>query len=269
MKSQPKASHDVSAVLWAAVRTVVVWWIVNRLLVRVPLKWRIVGGFGLALVLVLVFRAPEWAFPVFVATLGLVTAGVRHGNPSGARGVIVGWDKTVAENPTLQRVLRGSRARLESETRSGFAVALRLSHGHTLREVEGIRDNLESMFGTPAGGLAIAGDPTAANLVTIAGGDQRRKSAPVDQRFAIEDPGPDAKRDLVVRRPADLEDQVHEGASRARAHAHNARARATGKLPPAARKLAWRAGEAARQAELRRRAKLERQSGQRRRGGHR
>lgn len=226
---------------------------------RIPVPWRIAGCvvFGLAFLMVEGFEWAGWGLLVLAAGLILdVIRRRRHrGDKSGISTIVEQWAQIVEENPTLHRVLRGSRLRVLEADATGFTLCIELAGGHTPDEVHMLTPNLESVFHTPPDTLRVYGDPTGRHRVLVRAGDARPGTQkPPEPRT---EPGP-----IIDVQPLALPPSG-EWLSRARVFTR-------GRARTSARGPVERVSETVRVQELKRRAELARQKGERtHKGGRR
>jgi len=265
-RAQKKEHQELSALLWGMLGA----WLkpyAERLLVRIPVRWRIVGGFLLAGVLLFIARMPELAYPVAAATAGLVAVTILQRRRASLRGlgqVAHDWDAIVADNEKLTRVLKGSKFRVLEQDATGFSVGIELAGGHTPAEVEALAPNLESVFRTAPGELRVYGDPTARWRVLMRAGEGRpalwgptagRREAPAEGSA----PAPEGQAAAVQAWAPSWHERLFSGLQGARAGA-GARGKARRRVVNRAKHAAGRAEEL---AELKRQAELRRQRGKR------
>lgn len=251
--SKPERRESTSSVLMGMLGAWLWTTFGKKLLDRIPVWWRIVGGLliGAALLFIDGLELLGWA--LLLSSIGLavvtITRRVRHEAEDGPSAVASHWTLIVEENAVLQRALRGSRARVLESDASGFTICVELAGGHTPDEVQALTPNLESVFHTEPGALRIYGDPTAAHRALLRAGDvrpgtqkPRTPDGPIIDMPVVEAPPPKAEPFSLAR--------VMRGRARPRTRTRGV-------------------SEAVRLEELKRKAALARQRGERSgKGGH-
>jgi hypothetical protein len=231
----------VGAWLWESVG--------KKILNRIPVWWRIIGGLLLGSLLLFIDGLEWFGLLLLVATVGLmvatITRRIRSEPENGPSQVARQWAAIIEENPLLWKVLRGSRAQVLESDASGFTICIELVGGHTPDEVQALTRNLECVFHTPPNTLRIYGDPTASWKVLLRAGDARPGTQKPQTRTVD---GPIIDMPVVEVKPKELPEF-----SLARVMRGRARPRTRG---------GW-VNETVRLEELKRRAELARERGER------
>lgn len=166
---KPKANHKAAkeaagAAIWGALGAWAWSAFGKRLVDRLGFWPKVIGGLVVALVLAVIFRAPEVAWPIAAAVVGLIVYRIVHGKREHVLKpdrIVRDWAQTVQDNETLSKVLRGSTAKVAGQDEHGFTVAVELAGGRTAKDVQGVEDRLESVFHVDRDTLRVLPDRSA------------------------------------------------------------------------------------------------------------